>query len=161
MFKVGLLTLLLVASGIAWADYVCSVHDGDTFTTCRGRKVRLWGVDAPELKQPMGKEARDFAWNYLAGKDISLTCFYKSFDRDVCQVMVGKESLDHQLASNGYAYDSVKFSKGLYSGAEIFPRILHRGVWSLPNGGVRPWDYRHNKDRVKLKRSSHKIKKGT
>jgi endonuclease YncB( thermonuclease family) len=42
---------------------VVSVHDGDTLTlrTDDGRtlKVRLQGIDAPELGQPFGKRSRD------------------------------------------------------------------------------------------------------
>lgn len=46
-------------TGFSFADQVCKVHDGDTFTTCQGQRVRLFGIDAPELKQQYGYPARD------------------------------------------------------------------------------------------------------
>lgn len=29
---------------------IASVHDGDTIRTCEGERIRLFGIDAPELK---------------------------------------------------------------------------------------------------------------
>ncbi|MEN9871990.1 MAG: hypothetical protein RLZZ171_2982 [Cyanobacteriota bacterium] len=40
-----------------------SVHDGDTLRVVRGseeKKIRLCGIDAPELKMPLGIESRDY-----------------------------------------------------------------------------------------------------
>jgi endonuclease YncB( thermonuclease family) len=40
-----------------------SVHDGDTLRVVRGNeelKIRLCGIDAPEIKQTLGIESRDY-----------------------------------------------------------------------------------------------------
>jgi len=57
---------LLFASSLASAELltgtVTSVHDGDTITlnTDSGaKKIRLAGIDAPEIKQPYGIASRD------------------------------------------------------------------------------------------------------
>jgi endonuclease YncB( thermonuclease family) len=42
--------------------YCVAVYDGDTITVSTGVKVRLIGIDAPELSEPGG----DIARNYLA-----------------------------------------------------------------------------------------------
>ena len=45
---------------------VVSIHDGDCVTVLdadkRQTKLRLTGIDAPELKQPFGSKARDHLW---------------------------------------------------------------------------------------------------
>jgi endonuclease YncB( thermonuclease family) len=46
-----------------WQIKPNSIHDGDTLRVVRGNeelKVRLCGIDAPELKMPLGIESRDY-----------------------------------------------------------------------------------------------------
>lgn len=46
-----------------WQVKPGSIHDGDTLRVVRGNeelKIRLCGIDAPELKQPLGIESRDY-----------------------------------------------------------------------------------------------------
>jgi len=46
-----------------WQVKPGSVHDGDTLRVVRGDeelKVRLCGIDAPEIRQPLGIESRDY-----------------------------------------------------------------------------------------------------
>ena len=56
---------VLAAAPATTVGKVVSVHDGDTVTgrTDDGQtlKVRLQGIDAPELKQPFGSSSRDEA----------------------------------------------------------------------------------------------------
>ena len=37
--------------------FIVEVTDGDTVVTSEGDRIRLWGIDAPEMNQPYGKEA--------------------------------------------------------------------------------------------------------
>jgi endonuclease YncB( thermonuclease family) len=46
-----------------WQIKPGSIHDGDTLRVVRGNeelKIRLCGIDAPEIKQPLGIESRDY-----------------------------------------------------------------------------------------------------
>lgn len=117
-------------------------------TTCTGMKVRLFGIDAPELIQPMGHEARDYLHKIVVGREVGLACVGKSYKRAVCRVEVstGSGPLDasREMAGRGFAFDSPHYSHGEYHDAEAFAQSLGRGVWSLPGGGVRPWDFRHS-----------------
>lgn len=100
-----LLLLLAALAGFAgcttYAPYrapslpatLTAVHDGDTVTllveTAPGKKeslrVRLWGIDAPELDQPYGPEARD----HLAAL-IGLEARVEIVARDVAGSVVGR-----------------------------------------------------------------------
>ncbi|KAL7488857.1 hypothetical protein ACHAW6_014470 [Cyclotella cf. meneghiniana] len=52
-----------------------NVYDGDTLTLENGNRVRLVGIDTPELKekQPFAVEAKEYTKKYCHGKDIWLT----------------------------------------------------------------------------------------
>ncbi len=145
--RVLFLLLISFVAVSARAEQVCSVHDGDTFRTCNGESIRVWGVDAPELKQPMGKDSRDYLSRLVSGREVDLNCVGKSYQRRVCRVSVwvrpgASLSVQREMVGHGLAYDSPKYSKGEFAEAEAFARSLNRGVWTLPGGGVRPWDWR-------------------
>ncbi|MEM8723285.1 MAG: hypothetical protein AAGE84_29030 [Cyanobacteria bacterium P01_G01_bin.39] len=49
--------------GSQWQVKPGSIYDGDTLRVVRGNeelKIRFCGIDAPELKQPLGVESRDY-----------------------------------------------------------------------------------------------------
>ena len=55
---------------------VADVHDGDTLTvedrTGQFHTIRVNGIDAPELKQPYGKAARDAMRTLVLGKSVQV-----------------------------------------------------------------------------------------
>jgi len=60
----------------ATQKYYCkNVYDGDTLTLEDGTRVRLLGIDTPELreKQPFALEAKEYTKKYCHEKDIWLT----------------------------------------------------------------------------------------
>jgi micrococcal nuclease len=70
---------------------VVSVHDGDTITISldgRSEKVRLVGIDTPELRDERAEyrreaeAARDFARSALKGKTVTLEADRRQGDRD-------------------------------------------------------------------------------
>ena len=89
---------------------VVRVIDGDTIEVESGIRVRLYGVDAPELDQRCGPEASDELWRRLGGRDVYLEYGPRQLDRfgrtlayayvvvDEVWVMV-----DEQLVSAGAA----------------------------------------------------------
>ena len=54
---------------------VSSVYDGDTFTLSSGQKIRLRGVNTPEIRpmEDYGIEARDAVRKMIVGKDVYLS----------------------------------------------------------------------------------------
>ena len=96
------LTLLLVglcclvqpslAGTLSWISHerwvsVKSVADGDTFTTVKGEKVRLLGINTPETRkdtkpaQPFGNAAKQALKRLIAGKQVRLTFDKEKKDR--------------------------------------------------------------------------------
>jgi len=73
---------------------VVSVHDGDTVTvrTDDGQtlKVRLQGIDAPELRQPFGSRSRDELSALVKGKPVTLIEHGRDkYGRTLANVIVG------------------------------------------------------------------------
>lgn len=131
--------------GLSQAEQVCSVHDGDTIKLCSGQSVRFHGIDAPELHQPMGYESRDFLMSYLQGKNVDLNCKGKSFKRQICRIWVNGRDVEEEMVHQGWAFDYPQYSKGQYAQAQAFAQEHHLGVWQMPDGGQRPWDWRYER----------------
>jgi micrococcal nuclease len=123
---------LLVFCGSAHAATVESCNDGDT---CRimqdGRvfKVRLLGIDAPELDQPFGQESRDFLLSLLSGKELRLDCHGQSGRREACAIFVGSTDIQLEMVKAGWAVDSPRHSGGKYGPAEHEAKRKGLGMW--------------------------------
>lgn len=148
---------------------VIDVHDGDTLTVKQGWqrvKVRLCGIDAPELGQPLGRQSREYLRGLIAragqlpgaatGNRVTL---YGS-DRDrygrlVAEVFIPAPTpeqpeqerlLNYEQVAAGMAYRYGKYARKCPNGdsllqAETEAQRQHRGVWAQPQG-MKPWDYR-------------------
>jgi endonuclease YncB( thermonuclease family) len=79
-----------------------NVYDGDTLTLDNGDRVRLLGIDTPELKekQPFAVDSKEYTKKYCYGKDIWL-----SFD--------GDENKDHYGRLLAFVWVSLGESKWL------------------------------------------------
>lgn len=136
------LTLLVIP---AHAEKVCSVHDGDTLRLCNGQRIRVWGVDAPELKQPYGYQSRDYLRQRILDRDVSLDCTGKgrSHKRKVCTVFHNGLDMAKEMVGWGYAFREPNFDKeGVYESAERFAEKEKRGVWESSQPPEVPWIYR-------------------
>ena len=70
---------LLLSASTSFGDdsfRVVGIHDGDSITVLsvekKQIKIRLEGIDAPELKQPFGSRAKEHLSSLIMGKDVSL-----------------------------------------------------------------------------------------
>ena len=150
-----LLLLGLVSS--AWAAplgaaQVISVGDGDTLTVMdAGRRVtvRLACIDAPETAQrPWGMEARTALLALTpVGSTVSLRVSTKDrYGRTVAEVIREGSNVNLALVRDGRAFVYRQYLSGCqrasYLGAEGQAEKASRGVWSIPGGVMRPWDWR-------------------
>jgi endonuclease YncB( thermonuclease family) len=148
------LTLLLLAFSCSPAGaQSLRVHDGDTFTL-DGQRWRLWGVDAPELKQtcqqdgidvPCGVWAQGNLVKLTAGHAIYCTPVGKSYDRLVGKCTADGVDLSAAQVRDGWALDYRTYSHGAYAGEEAQAKARHAGVWSMES--VAPWEWRREQKR--------------
>ncbi len=95
------------------------IIDGDTFYL-EGveTRLRLWGVDAPERKQPGGAEATEALTALVAGR--TLAC--EEMDRDRYRRIVARCTLDdgrdiaRVMIDVGAATEMLRYSGGYYGG---------------------------------------------
>jgi endonuclease YncB( thermonuclease family) len=78
------------------------VHDGDTFSTRHG-KVRLHGVDTPELSEARGDAARHRLAQLLASAPITIVPRLEDiYGRTVADVYVGGRNVADVLRAEGF-----------------------------------------------------------
>jgi micrococcal nuclease len=127
---------------------VQDVHDGDTFKMkVNGQiiKIRVYGVDAPEKKQPYGEEAGAALRNLIDGKEIRLRVLNKDvYGRTVGEPWLG-DSLNVSLwmVKHGHSWWYKSYSKKRMDlkEAEEEARAKKIGLWK-DDGAVAPWEFR-------------------
>jgi len=129
---------------------VVVVHDGDTLTVAHNggkEKVRLQGVDCPELAQQYGRQAKQFTTRLCLGKAVTVKVVTKDqYGRSVGYVTLpdGK-SLNQELVRNGMAWWYEQYARGdrTLEGLQEEARKERRGLWAEKDP-VAPWTYRRN-----------------
>lgn len=120
------------------------VIDGDTIVL-NGDRIRLSGIDAPELSQPcgMGPKAAEWLGRFIEGKAVTCIKTGKSYNRIVARCTVDGVDLQDALVRSGQAFDSPKYSRGKYDDAETDAWMESLGVHG--SGCMWPWLYRKSK----------------
>lgn len=126
---------------------VVGVHDGDTITvrtqTNQTIKVRLLGIDAPELGQPFGTKSKQALSGMVFGKDVLIGSTGEDrYGRVLGDIRAGQVWANLAMVNLGMAWHYVKYDKRPeLSAAEFEARSNRRGLWAAPNA-VAPWDWR-------------------
>jgi endonuclease YncB( thermonuclease family) len=120
-----------------------SIYDGNTFgVKCDGReeKIRLCRIDAPEVKQLLGIESRNYLRSLVAqakGQVIVVEMDRDRYDRSVAEVLLdkpsGEQSVQEEMLRAGFAYHYKQFSgnchnSDVFDTAEEIGRSQQRGV---------------------------------
>ncbi|WP_341880859.1 thermonuclease family protein [Synechococcus sp. UW140] len=142
---------------VAAAEFrVLSVGDGDTIrvSTPSGTNkttVRLACIDAPETSQVLGIDARQALQAELPiGTEVSLRPKATDrYGRTVAEVLRGNTNINQALVAAGAAFVYWQYIEGCdretYSRLENEARLKSLGIWHVPGGIQRPWDYRRGR----------------
>ena len=146
MSLIKFLAILVIASPLfALSSKVVSIHDGDTITVLQDKrqiKVRLFGIDAPELKQPYGKKSKQFLANLIAGEVVEVDENGKDrYKRTIGTIYLNGADINAQMVENGYAWAYRKFSKK-YTAQESKAKKQGLGLWR-DKEPTPPWVFRH------------------
>ena len=72
LIALALAATLASPAAFAFEATVVACHDGDTCTLASGVRVRLHAIDAPELDQPGGEQARALINQLVAGQRVDV-----------------------------------------------------------------------------------------
>ena len=153
LFAFGLVAVVHAAT---LEGMVVAVHDGDTVTLLdanrRQHKIRLAGIDAPELSQAFGRVSRQHLADQVAGRTVVI----EWTKRDKYQRLVGKvlhagHDINITQIEAGLAWHYKKYAteqspddRQRYARAEEQARASRLGLWQ-DSHAVPPWDYRKAK----------------
>ncbi|MDH5446821.1 MAG: thermonuclease family protein [Gammaproteobacteria bacterium] len=131
------------------------VHDGDTLWLADGRKLRIIGVNTPELArddkpaEPLAKQARD-SLRSLIGNNTRLQLRYGQekhdrYDRLLAHVFLSNgQNISQWLLEQGLAYSLTvppnTWQFDCYQQAEQKARQRNKGLWSKQYSRVLPAD---------------------
>ena len=160
MKKIVFILFIVFFNSLALGDTISGkaiVIDGDTIKI-NSKKVRLFGIDAPEKKQKCKKlflsiYILSFDKSYDCGilstnklknkiKDNIIICKSKGKDRYkriIAECFKDKTNLNSWLVRNGYAVAYLKYSKK-YLTAQNLAKKENRGIWQ--GKFEMPWDWR-------------------
>ena len=125
------------------------VLDGDTIRAeAKGKeiKIRLVEIDAPEMNQPFGAQAKNFLNRLLYGKDVTLISQGKDrYGRTLGEIYANGESANALMIKSGFAwvYDRYVKDSSLYKYQDQ-AKTENLGLWRAKDP-IAPWVWRKQK----------------
>ncbi|MFM8524516.1 MAG: thermonuclease family protein [Cyanobacteriota bacterium] len=133
---------------------VASIGDGDTIRVRQNGRaitVRLACIDAPETAQsPFGQQARSFLQQQLPiGREVTIDIRTSDrYGRSVAEVIAGN-NINLMMVEEGQAFAYRRYlggcDAGNYLSAELQASRRRHGVWQVPGGITRPWEFRQGR----------------
>ena len=134
-----------VQAAPSWMGWVSGVMDGDTVLLVReGQhepvKLRIEGVDAPEICQPGGSAARDALIRLALRKSVQVVDHGQdSYGRQIGRLSVDGVDLGAEMVRSGMAWAyRFRTGKGPYAGLQRQARQQKIGVFAAPEAAMSP-----------------------
>ncbi len=152
-FTAALAALLLalspaIACAAGFEAVVTYVTDGDTIWVkpVRGgapRQLRLLGIDAPEICQAFGPQARAALAAHVLQRRVTVYPRAKdTYQRTLARVLSGRDDVSGWMVARGYAWSSrYRGHPGPYRAQEAAARSLRAGLWASADAQL-PHDFR-------------------
>lgn len=131
---------------------ISTVIDGDTVELADGRRVRLLGLDTPEVAhhgrpgEKLGEQAKHFLERHLKNRKVRLHYDIQRrdhYDRLLAHLTledgrsINAMLLEHGLAHALFIWPNIKHIKSYYA-LERRARQQGKGIWALPAYQIRP-----------------------
>lgn len=148
---------LLFWSCLAYAKtnhQVVAVVDGDTIKVLnqgKTEKIRLAYIDAPEMGQPFGKNAKQALSDYIFDQAVNVKRYGKDrYGRTLAVIYLNQENINLKMVEEGFAWVYTRYTDDqIYFDAQQIAETNQRGLWSLPaHEQVAPWDWRKIESRI-------------
>ena len=143
-----MLMYVFAIPAVAYQALVVSCHDGDTVRVRHNEKVeriRLSGIDAPEIQQPFGIQSRNYLENIVLGRTVEIEETGKDkYGRTVAEIFTAdKRDVNHLLVRQGFAWRYPAYARKdqALEFLESRAKEQHLGLWSDRTAEA-PWVFR-------------------
>ena len=132
---------------MAMTGRVLEIYDGDTITVLAGQnkfRVRLFGIDAPEVLQEYGIQARDRLRELILGQTVTVEVLnVDQYGRAVAILRKDLQEINTEMVRSGAAWHYEQYAAGEtgLANAQQEAKKARVGIWQN-NDPVPPWDYR-------------------
>jgi endonuclease YncB( thermonuclease family) len=153
VFGVALLRGVEAEERTVLAGVVVGVVDGDTADVKLESgmiRIRLHAIDAPEMGQAYGKNAKQALSSLVYGQAVQVEPYEQDrYDRLVARLWLDELDVNAEMVKRGMAWTYRRYADDpAYCAYEKAARDLHRGLWSLPlEQRPAPWEWRQRKTR--------------
>jgi endonuclease YncB( thermonuclease family) len=145
----GITILAIALTSPAWAvnAVITACHDGDTCTAIATKdaarlSVRLHEVDAPELDQPFGTQARTLVSALVIGRHVDLRLAGYSQDRLVADMVLRDgRSVAALLVAEGATLGRPRTTDERRQPVQAAAQQARRGFWRDASAAP-PWEWR-------------------
>lgn len=143
------LVLILSLTAHAWSGKCVAVSDGDTIKVMhlgKAERIRLYGIDCPERKQPFGTKAKWFASDLVFRRVVEVKpTATDRYGRTIAWVYVNNKCLNEELLRAGLAWHYKQYSKDeRLAILENKAKENRTDIWSDPHS-IPPWEWRRLK----------------
>lgn len=145
-----ILILAMASPAWAWPARVVAVTDGDTITVepidgGRRVKIRLWGIDAPERRQPFGEASGGLVNDLVLFRVVDvLERGNDRYRRTLAVIFLPDGTcLQEILLSSGMAWVYEGYCRNCQSWYALQgkARLVEKGLWVDPDA-IPPWVWR-------------------
>jgi micrococcal nuclease len=141
--KLTYIFFLLALTCLGTPNKVTRVIDGDTFEIETGEKVRLIGINAPEISDIFGQEAKQYLSSLIENKIVNLEIDNISKNRDrynrlLRYAILEGIDINKKMISDGFAFAYLKyrFSKSIdYEQNQLRASETNKGIWGNSSKG--------------------------
>lgn len=138
------------ADSLTFKAMVVEVTDGDTLIVLRNKTrftVELPGIDAPELDQPFGPEAKRFAAKLVKGRVVTIEMSHPGNPIYGAVRFSKGKILAHEMVKAGLAWATTTDKSSMFRAAQDEAKTARIGLWvnSEEEDPVPPWEWRAQK----------------
>jgi micrococcal nuclease len=145
-----------------WDGRVTHVTDGDTlwvqaFSGGEPQKLRLEGLDAPEVCQPWGLQAHVALQSLLLGQQVRVRTLNRdAYGRRLSQVWYQGQDVGDWLVRQGHAWSSrFQGRSGRYDAAQQQAQLLRKGLFSQAGPWLTPRQFRQRYGACRSPQTGH------
>ena len=130
---VALVALSVSAHAQDFPCTVASVTDGDTFRCTDGKKIRVHGIDAPEMDTQLGPASKAALAEIIGDQAVVCEQSGTSYDRIVATCLLDGQDIAALMVQRAQARDCPRYSGGAYAEYEDTRHLsLPIGVFCSP-----------------------------